>query len=148
VNFRKALATRFKKDGKPWHPLWRPVPFLVIVIVFNTFQAANEHDSASRQRTSSGVIGQCENSWRSGNHCHYTFSVGDSQYTGASEAALGAFYSQRAAVYYDSQDPTVNALRDFSEQSRKSKRFGFVMLSALVAILIVIFLDGLPNPEA
>jgi len=148
VNFREALAIRFKKDGKPWHPLWRPVPFLVILIIFNTVRAANEHDSASRQRTSSAVIGQCENFWRSGNHCHYTFSVGDSQYVGVSEAALGVFYSQHAVVYYDSQDPTVNALKDFSEQSRSSNRFGFVMLLALVAVLIIIFLDGLPNPEA
>ena len=103
-------------------------------------------DSASRQQTSFGTIVQCEQRGRGHeNYCHYTFPVGDEQYTGVSKAGQGAKFGQTAIVYYDSQDPEVSALEDFSKQSRESMRFVYVLLLTLAATVAFILWDRAPH---
>jgi hypothetical protein len=118
---------------------------LLFCIVFFGYRASVENDSASRQQTSFGTIAQCEQRGRGNeNYCHYTFPVGDEQYAGVSIAEQGVGFGQTAMVYYDSQDPRVSALEDFSEQSRKSMRFVYFLLLTLAATVAFILLDRAP----
>jgi len=104
-----------------------------------------ENDSASRQQTSFGTILQCEQRGRGNdNYCHYTFPVGDEQYAGVSKAGQGLGFGQTAMVYYDSQDPRVNALENFSEQSRTSMRFVYFLLLTLAATVGFILWNRAP----
>ena len=47
-------------------------------------------------------------------------------------------------VYYDYQNPGVNALEDFTEQSRNSRRFAYILLLVLAAVVALIIWDGAP----
>ena len=146
--FHRAFASRSKNGGKSWHPLWKPVPFLVFAALFFGFRAVNQNDAASNQQTSFGIIGQCEHRGRGNeNYCHYTFPVGDEQYTGVNQADSELGFGQTVVVYYDYQNPGVNALEDFHEQSRKSRRFVYILLLALAAVVAFILLDGAPTRE-
>lgn len=142
--FHGALAPRPKNDRKSWHPLWKPVPVLIFCVLFFGFRAGVEKDAASRQRKSFGTIGQCNSSWRGGNYCHYTFPVGDEQYANVNRAAPELELGQTVVVHYDSQYPGTNALEDFSEQSRKDRRFVYILLLVLVAVVAAIFWDRTP----
>jgi hypothetical protein len=76
--------------------------------------------------------------------CHYAFPVGDDQYAGVSIAAPGVGFGQTVTVYYDSQDPRVSALEDFSEQSRKNMRFVYFLVLTLAATIAFILWDRAP----
>jgi len=142
--FHGAFAPRFKNDNRSWHSLWKPAPFLLFCILFLGFRAANQNHVASRQQTSLGTIGQCERRGRGENYCHYTFPVGDEQYTGVNRATPELELGQTVVVYYDRQDPRLSALEDFSEQGRKNERFAYVLLLVLAAIVAFILWDGAP----
>jgi hypothetical protein len=144
--FNRASGPRSRNDGKPRRPLWPLVSFLLFCIIFFGFRAAVENDSARRQQTSFGTIVQCEQRGRGNeNYCHYTFPVGDEQYAGVSKAEQGVGFGQTAVVYYDSQNPRVSALEDFSEQSRKSMRFVYFLLLTLAAAVAFILWDRAPH---
>jgi hypothetical protein len=147
--FHRAFASRSKNGGKSWHPLWKLVPFLVFAVLFFGFRAVNQNDAASNQQTSFGIIGQCEHRGRGGIdiYCDYTFPVGDEQYTGVNQADSELRFGQAVVVYYDYQKPGVNALEDFTEQSRKSRRFVCILLLVLAAVVAYILLDGAPTRE-
>jgi hypothetical protein len=143
--FQRAFAPRSGKDGKSWHPLWKPVPFLIFGVFFFGFQAANQSDAAGKQRTSFGIVVQCERRGRGHeNFCHYTFPVGDDEYKGVSRADAAFGFGQTVVVYYDYQNPGVNALEDFTEQSRNSRRFAYILLLVLAAVVALIIWDGAP----
>ncbi len=144
--FNRVSGPRSRNDGNSRRPLWPLVSFLLFCIVFFGYRAAVENDSASRQQTSFGTIVQCEQRGRGyENYCHYRFPVGDEQYAGVSKAEQGAGFGQTAMVYYDSQDPRVSALEDFSEQSRKSMRFVYFLVLMLVATVAFILWDRAPH---
>jgi hypothetical protein len=144
--FNRVSGPRSRNNGKSRHPLWPLASFLPFCIVLFGYRAAVENDSANRQQTSFGTIVQCEQRGRGNeNYCHYTFPVGDEQYAGVSKAEQGAGFGQTAMVYYDSQDPRVSALQDFSEQSRKNMRFVYFFLLTLVATVAFILWDGHPS---
>jgi hypothetical protein len=146
--FDRASASRSKNSGKSWHPLWKLVFFLVFAVLLFGFQAVNQNDAASNQQTSFGTIGQCEHRGRGNeNYCHYWFPVGDEQYTGVNKANSELGFGQTVVVYYDSQNPGVNALQDFTEQSRESRRFVYILLLVLAAVITFILLDGAPPRE-
>ena len=149
MNFlQRAFAPRFGNFGKSWHPLWKLVPFLVFAVFFFGFRAVSQNDAAGNQRTSFGMIIQCEHRGRGNeNYCHYTFPVGDEQYAGVSQAAPDLELGQTVVVYYDNQDPGVNALENFAEQSRKSRRFVYVFLLVLVAVVAFTVWDRAPKRE-
>ena len=114
-------------------------------MVFFGYHAAVENDTASRQQTSLGTIGQCEHRGRGReNYCHYTFPVGDEQYAGVSKAKQGAEFGETTMVYYDRQDPRVSALEDFSAQSRKNMRLAYFLLLTLAATVAFILWDRAP----
>jgi len=145
-NLNKVSGPGSRNDGKSWHRLWSLVSVLAFCIVFFGFRAEVAHDSASRQQTSFGTILQCEHRGRgNGNYCDYTFPVGDEQYAGVSKAEEGVGFGQTAIVYYDSQDPKVNALENFSEQSRKSRLLVYFFLLTLAATIAFILWDRAPN---
>lgn len=146
--FHRVFAALSENDGKSRRSMWPPVLFLVFCIFFFGYRAANESDAASRQQTSSGIIGQCEQRGRGHqNYCDYTFSVGDEQYTGDNQAADGLELGQTVMVYYDGRDPTANALEDFAEQSRESRRLVYIFLLVLVAVVAFVLWDRAPYPE-
>ena len=144
--FNSVFGLRSRNDDKSRRPLWPLVSFLPFCIVFFGYRAAVENDSASRQQTSFGTIVQCEERGRGReNYCHYTFPVGDEEYAGISKAEQGARFGQTATVYYDSQDPRVSALEDFSEQSRKSMRVVYFLLLTLAATVAFTLWDRAPH---
>ena len=113
VNIFQSISGSSSKDGRK--SLWPFFSLLLFCIVFFGYRAAVENDSASRQKASLGTIGQCEERGRGHeNYCDYTFTVGDDQYTTVNKAARGVGLGQTVTVYYDSQDPHVSALEDFS----------------------------------
>jgi hypothetical protein len=75
------------------------------------------------------------------------FPVGDERYTGVSQADSELGFGQTVVVYYDCQNPGVNALEDFTEQSRKSKLFVYILLLVLAGVVAYILLDGAPSRE-
>lgn len=126
-------------------------PFIVVAlfwIVFFGYRAVVESDSASRQETSFGTIGQCEERGRGHeNYCDYTFSIGDEQYTAVRKAARGLEIGQSVTVYYDGQDPQINALEDFSEQSRRDLNVVYIAGLALVIVAAFALWDRAPHRE-
>lgn len=48
-------------------------------------------------------------------------------------------------VYYDSRDPSVSALEDFSEQSRKDLRFVYIFLVVFVFAVAFVLWDRAPD---
>ena len=131
---------------RSWHPLWKVVPFLVLGFVSFGFRAADENDAANRQQRTFGTITDCEQRGKEyDNSCHYTFSVGDDQYVGVNRAAREDGFGQIVYVYYDDRDPRVNALKDYSAQSRTDRRWAYVLLLALAAVITGIFWAGKPR---
>jgi hypothetical protein len=133
-------------SGSPSQKSWWPfLSFVLFGIAFYGSSAAVDHESARRQQTSSGTIAQCEIRGRGHeNYCHYTFSVGDEEYTGVNKAEANLGFGQTVTVYYDSQDASVSALEDFSEQSRKDIRFVYILLCVLVATVAFVLWNRAP----
>lgn len=120
--------------------------FVLFVIVFFAYSAAVHHNSATVQQTSLGTIAQCEIRGRGHEkYCHYTFPVGDQQYMGVNRAEADAGFGQTVTVYYDGRDPSVSALEDFSEQSRKDLRFVYILLVVLVVTVAFVLWDRAPD---
>jgi len=133
-------------SGSPSQKSWWPfLSFVMLCIVFFGYRAASDHDSATRQRTSSGTTTQCEIRGRGNeNYCHYTFPVGDQQYIGVNRAEPEVVANQMVTVYYDSRDPSVSALEDFSEHSRKDLRFVYALLAVLVLTVAFVLWNRAP----
>jgi hypothetical protein len=144
--FKRVYRLLSRDDDKSRRSLWPLIFFLLFGIVFFGYRAAVQNDSASRQQTSFGTIIQCEQRGRGmDNYCHYMFPVGDELYSGVSNAEPGVGYGQKAKVYYDSQDPWVSTLEDFSEQSRTSMHFACFLVLALAATVAFTLWDRSPN---
>jgi hypothetical protein len=128
------LSQRVKDGGKPRSRLWGFALITVACIVFYVHLAITENDAARRQRTSFGTTSQCERRGRGlENWCHYSFAVGDNWYRGVSQTYPEVTFGQTVEVYYDSQNPRMNALEDFSAKSRKDERFVYILLLVLAA---------------
>jgi hypothetical protein len=105
-------------------------------IVFFGYRAVVANDISIRQQTSFGTICQCEHRGRGNeNWCHYSFVVGDDWYRGVSKAANEVTSGQIVDVYYDMRDPKMNALEDFSKQSRENKHYVYTFLLVLAAVI-------------
>lgn len=142
LNINRVSGPRSGNEGKSRRPVWPLLSVLLFGIVFFGYRAAVQNGSASRQETSFGMIIQCKQRGRGHeNYCHYTFPVGDQEFTGVSKADQGVEFGQRTMVYYDSQDPGVSALENFSEQSRESMRFVYILLLTLAATVTFILRD-------
>jgi hypothetical protein len=148
-NINTVSGPSSRKDGKSRRPVWPVVSVFLFCIVLFGYRAAVEKDSANREQTSFGTIIKCEERGRGHeNYCQYMFPVGDQQYTGVSKADQGAEFGQTATVYYDSQDPQVSSLENFSQQSRNDIRFVYLLLLALAATVGFIVWDRAPTkPE-
>jgi hypothetical protein len=83
--------------------------------------------AASRQQSTEGRVIGYERS--NHNQCRYTFSVHGRPYGGMRSALTAdVTVGDRVLVYFDSQDPTMNALDDFSAMSQRDKGFVFMLL--------------------
>lgn len=146
ANILHRLSGSSRNGGRSWWPF---IFFSLACIVFFGYRAATEKDSASRQKTTVGTIGQCEERGRGHeNYCHYSFSVGDEQYTAVNKAERGVEFGQTVMVYYDGQDPQVSALEDFSEQSRHDLRFAYILGSVFAAVVAFVLWGRAPSGEA
>lgn len=106
-------------------------------IFFFGYRAVVENDISSRQQSSFGTIGQCEHRGKGNqNWCHYSFVVGDDWYLGLSKADPEVTFGQTVDVYYDSRNPKVNALEDFSKQSRVNEHCVYAFLFVLAAVIV------------
>jgi hypothetical protein len=145
VNILRSLSGSSRNGRKS---LWPFISLSLFCIVYFGYRAAVENDSARRQKTSFGTIGQCEERGRGHeNYCDYTFSVGDERYTAVNKAERGLAIGQTVPVYYDSQDPQVSALEDFSEQSRHDIDFVFILGLLLAAVVAFVLWDRAPYTE-
>jgi len=64
---------------------------------------------------------------------------------GVNRAEPDVGFGQTVTVYYDSRDPSVSALEDFSEQSRKDLRFVSIFLVVLVFTVAFVLWDRAPD---
>ncbi len=144
MNIFHRLSGSLPKGRRSWWPaIFVP---LVWTLVFS-YRAEVESDSATRQQTSLASIGQCKHVGRGNqNYCDYTFSVGDQQYTAVNRAPEGLEIGQTVTAYYDSGDPQISALQDFSKQSRHDLRFLYIFLTVF-AIVVAFVLWRAPYRE-
>lgn len=63
---------------------------------------------------------------------------------GVNKVEPDAAFGQTMTVYYDRRDPSVSALEDFSEQSRKDLRFVYSFLAVLVVTVAFVVWDRAP----
>jgi hypothetical protein len=113
------FAPRSKDDWKSWRSLVITFPFIIGVFLVAP-QAMRENTAATRQQTSQGIVTAYEP--YNHNECSYTFTANGRLYSGIRSAATtDVRVGDRVLVYYDSQDPTVNALEDFSEMSHNDR---------------------------
>lgn len=132
-----------RSSARKWHPLWKPVPFFVFCVLFFGYRAVTESRVAAREQTSFGIVGECEQRGRGNDtYCHYTFPAAGEQYLGVSRAALGTRIGATVVVFYDSLDPGVSALADYSEQSRTDRRWVYVFLVLLAGTVSFITWRG------
>ena len=124
---RGFFAPRSGSNWTSWRSLFKTIPLLLGVLFF-AYQASRENDAATRQQTSFGILTDCQRSGRGGNRCSYTFSADGEQYIGSSSVATDGKFGDTVEVYYDSQNPTMNALEDFSERSHKARNFVYILL--------------------
>ena len=141
-----AFAQRVKDASKPRFRLWGFVLFTIACTVFYCHLAIVENDTAKRQQTSFATTHQCERRGRGNeNWCHYSFAVGDEWYKGVSQAYPEVTFGQTVVVYYDSQDPRVNGLEDFSVKSRREERFVYILLLVLAVAGTILLRDEAPG---
>ena len=127
MNFlRWFFSPRSKNDWKSWRSLVITFP-AIVGMLFVAPQAVRESRAASRQQSTEGrVIGYERSNY---NQCRYTFSVHGRPYGGMRSAlTTDVTVGDRVLVYFDSQDPTMNALEDFSAMSQRDKGFVFMLL--------------------
>ncbi len=114
-----------------------------------TAKAADERGTATRQRTSFGLITDCEHrSGRGGGdrkYCHFNFYVGDRMYTGYDAVEQDVYFGQTKVVYFDPQDPSVSALEDFSEKSHSDRNMAYWLLAASVVITGIVLYFKVPG---
>ena len=121
--------------------------FLSYALFFG-YRAAGHRHVANRQETSFGLVAECKNSGKGANYCHYTFSTEDGQYRGVSQAGSDVVLGQTVTVYYDSQNPALNSLEDFSEMSRTEENWLYVYLSLSIGVVVFIFFSKGRTPRA
>jgi hypothetical protein len=143
--FQRVFAPRSPlEEGRKRSP-WRAVPVLLFPLVLFGVRAVNRSGAASRQETSLGVVGLCEQRGRGNEtYCHYSFAVGNEKYTGVSRAALGLMFGQAATVYYDREHPSINSLEDFSEEARRDKDIVLFLVLLLAGMVAFVLWDRTP----
>jgi Protein of unknown function (DUF3592) len=102
------------------------LPFVFGVLIVAP-QAVREAKAASRQQTSQGVVTAYNRSDH--NRCSYTFLAFGRQYAGRRGAdTTDVSVGDHVLVFYDSEDPTMNAIEDFSQMSRRDSGFCYYLL--------------------
>lgn len=131
------LAHRRKNDWTSWRSLFITFPF-VIGLLLVAPDAAKEHAAATRQQTSQGVVTAYDRSDH--NQCSYGFDILGKRYSGRRSAdTTDINVGDHVLVYYDSQNPTMNALENFSEMSRRDSGFCYILLF-LIGVFVAVVL--------
>jgi hypothetical protein len=132
---KRALEPR---NNRSWGPVWL---FFFLGTVWFGHRAIVEKSTASRQQTSFGTIGFCGERGRGHDtYCSYLFPVGDDHYRGSSRGEREYGFGRTVEVYFDSKDPRVNSLEDFSKQSWLDTRLaGLFVLLFLITFVFVIW---------
>ncbi|RRA48440.1 hypothetical protein [Acidipila sp. EB88] len=85
-------------------------------------EAAREAGAAKSQQQTQGTITPYDQSGHT--QCSYAFEISEKSYNGKHSAGTpGVVVDVHVPVFYDSQDPSVNALEDSSVASRKDWSF-------------------------
>jgi hypothetical protein len=113
------LSPRSRNTWHSWWSLTITLPFLA-GLLFTVPAARHEAEAASRQQVAQGIITSHHPSDH--NRCTYTFSVLQKLYSGADSAARpDVTIGENVLVYYDSLNPQVNSLDDFSKQAGQNE---------------------------
>lgn len=103
-------------------------------------QAMREAKTGSRQRTSEGIVTAYARS--NHNQCSYRFSVLGTRFDGRSSAeTTDVKVGDHVLVYYDTQNPTANALEDFYKKSRRDRGFCYMLLFVIGIFNAVVVLS-------
>lgn len=137
VDFKEWFSS--PRSRNTWHTWWTmtvTLPFLFGVLVV-ALRAGREDRAARRQQTSQGVVTAYDRSDH--NQCSYNFSALGKPYTGRRSAnTTEVTVGDHVLVYYDSQDPAMNALDDFSEMSHRDRSFCYILLFVIGAFPVII----------
>jgi hypothetical protein len=117
------------RTANTWHSWWSmaiTIPF-VFGILFTLPKARQEAQAASRQQAAQGSVTSYQRSDH--NRCSYTFTVLGRSYSGRDSSPMDDIAAgERVTVYYDREDPTYNALEDFSKQAGRDQGFALICL--------------------
>jgi len=137
------LSRRDRNDWTSRRSLIVTLPF-VLGVVFIAPQAIKEGSAAKRQQTIQGSVTSYERF--NHNQCQYVFSVWGKQYAGIASAPRDhVTVGDQVRVYFDSQNPTVNSLEDFSQISQRAKRDVYFLVAVIVAFACFIFVSKIAS---
>lgn len=140
----QSIEQMLRRTGAQWrnpsrwsYGLVLPWVVMILSLVSDSHDA---RDIASRQEMASGTITAHDSRKRP--RYEYTFSVEGRAFRGwqIPEGSQKWTVGQPVIVYYDSRDPTKNALRDFSERSLDALGPLPFLFAATTGVLLLIFL--------
>jgi hypothetical protein len=89
--------------------------------------------AAQRQQTGFATIVGCNDSGKQ-RTCGYLFWAGERQYGGRASVGRDTDYGQVKFVYYDSGNPSVNALEDLGAKGRTDRNIAFLLTFGVVGL--------------
>ena len=90
---------------------------------------------------------ECKRTVHGENQCHYSFLAGDGHYTGSSSVSSDTGFGQIVVVYYDSKDPTWNALEDLSAKGREDEDWACIFLLLIATFSAFLFYAKTLSPS-
>ena len=131
------FSPRSKEDWKSWNSLFLALPLVFGTLVFTIPKVLQDDGAAKRQQTTTGTVTAYDRS--NHNQCQYVFEVQGKRYGGMGSVPTGtASVGEHMQVYFDSRDPAINSLRDFSSTTRGDESMGAFLVLGICGFTVLI----------